>query len=42
MSDFDYFTIRISIILPMYNMQKALQGVRGNGNSGIHATIRKT
>ena len=39
MSDFDYFTIRISIILPMY---KALQGVRGNGNSGIHATIRKT
>jgi hypothetical protein len=23
-------------------MQKALQGVRGNGNSGIHATIRKT
>lgn len=23
-------------------MQKALQGVRGNGNSGTHATIRKT
>ena len=23
-------------------MQKARQGVRGNGNSGIHVTIRKT